>query len=227
MTPLVLSCEHARATVPRPYAHLFAETREVLRTHRACDWGALALANHLSRALGAPLNAGEVTRLLIDLNRPLTHPKVFSELSRMLPPQEKQALARRFHVPHWGRVIAALGALAIPRIHVSVHSFTPVLNGEERVAEVGLLYDPARPLERELCRRWVRALARAAPDWRVRRNYPYRGVSQGLTTSLRAQLGPTYVGVELELNQALWEQQGKRARRVIVESLRKALGEPL
>ena len=33
-------------------------------------------------------------------------------------------------------------------LHVAVHSFTPVLHGERRNADVGLLYDPARPRER-------------------------------------------------------------------------------
>jgi len=39
-------------------------------------------------------------------------------------------------------------------IHVAVHSFTPTLRGVRRNADVGLLYDPARPGELALARRW-------------------------------------------------------------------------
>src|SRR5688500_616803 len=97
---LVLSCEHARATVPRRYARLFRNTGDLLRTHRACDWGALPVARALRQALSAPLIEAEVTRLLIDLNRPLRHPKVFSDLSRGLSAAERTALIARYHAPH-------------------------------------------------------------------------------------------------------------------------------
>jgi hypothetical protein len=35
----------------------------------------------------------------------------------------------------------------------------------------------------------------------LRRNYPYRGQSDGLTTALRRQFGARYLGIELEINQ--------------------------
>jgi predicted N-formylglutamate amidohydrolase len=47
------------------------------------------------------------------------------------------------------------------------------------------------------------ALRALSPAWRVRLNYPYHGASDGLTTSLRRTFGPRYLGVEIELNQAL------------------------
>jgi predicted N-formylglutamate amidohydrolase len=96
-----------------------------------------------------------------------------------------------------------------------VHSFTPELNGKVRTADVGLLYDPTRDAERELCRRWQKALLTQIAatrgdrtniwsDYRIRRNYPYRGSSDGLTTTLRRVFPAlAYIGIELEVNQAL------------------------
>jgi hypothetical protein len=65
------------------------------------------------------------------------------------------------------------------------------------------------------------------PEWRVRRNYPYRGDADGLTTHLRERLpAREYVGVELEVNQALVRQGGaawRHTRAVLVATLRGVL----
>ena len=112
-------------------------------------------------------------------------------------------------------------------IHLSSHSFTPELDGKVRDADIGLLYDPARPGEADLCERWKASLEACAPDLTVRRNYPYAGKGDGLTTWFRRRLPPgTYVGIELEVNQKHVVGAGRHwtaMRKVIVESLRRAL----
>lgn len=62
----------------------------------------------------------------------------------------------------------------------------------------------------------------------MRRNYPYLGRADGLTTHLRRALKtPRYLGIELELNQALLGLTGRGGWRctlgAIVESLREML----
>ncbi|MBX3249703.1 MAG: N-formylglutamate amidohydrolase [Myxococcales bacterium] len=199
----VVSCEHARATVPARHRALLRGAP--LETHRGLDLGSLAFARAMARRLGTELHATAVTRLLVDANRSARRPAVFSEWTRALPDEERAALLARFHAPHRAEVAAACErALGRgPMVHVAVHSFTPVLDGEVRALDVGLLYDPARPVERALAERWQGALVERA-GLRVRRNQPYRGVTDGLPTALRRALGDRYVGFELELNQALW-----------------------
>ena len=111
-------------------------------------------------------------------------------------------------------------------IHVSSHSFTPVLDGKVRRADVGLLYDPGRRGEAELCARWKASLAAFAPELRVRRNYPYAGKGDGLTSHLRLRFAQSaYVGIELEVNQRIVFAAGRRwtaLRRVLIDSLRTA-----
>lgn len=88
-------------------------------------------------------------------------------------------------------------------IHVAVHSFTPVLAGKRRNADIGLLYDPASALERRIVTCWQSAIRRVDRGPAVRRNYPYRGTTDGLTTTMRNRFDPDrYAGIELELNQA-------------------------
>ena len=76
--------------------------------------------------------------------------------------------------------------------------------GQRRNADIGLLYDPQRSGERVFCTRWKEILEEMAPGLRVRRNYPYRGATDGLATWLRRRFSERrYLGVELEINQLL------------------------
>lgn len=225
-TALILTCEHATAAIPAAYRGLFGAQQALLATHRGSDLGALALARRLAKHGGAPLFAATASRLLVDLNRSLHHPRVFSPVTRALSAVERQALVERHYLPHREAVTAAIEAALRPRgaqvLHVGVHSFTPVLHGEVRQTDIGLLYDPSRPGEASLARVWKHALRAVEPRLRTRFNYPYHGTSDGFTTALRRQFGPRrYLGVELEINQGLLE--GPRfapwVTRAIVRSL--------
>ncbi len=230
---LLLTCEHGGARVPTAHRALFTRRAAMLRSHLGYDPGALDMARHLARHLRAPLIASTTTRLLVDLNRSPHHPRVFSEITRALDAPSRDALLRRYHAPHWAKVERALQrhARAGRRVlHVAVHSFTPVLHGTRRNCDVGLLYDPQRRPETRFCLDWQAHLRRGTPRLRVRRNYPYRGSDDGLTTAMRRRFGPRrYCGIELEINQEWWLAQAPRAwamlRRRILDSLRAALAE--
>lgn len=218
MDRLLLSCEHGRNRVPEPYRHLFRSrrARAALGSHQGYDLGALGLARALQRRFRVPLICGTVTRLLVELNRSMGHPKIFSEFSVKLSEQERETLLRQIYLSHRRRVETALRrslGSGAPVLHLAVHSFTPRLKGVTRQADVGLLYDPQRPAERNFCARWVASLCQAAPELRVRRNYPYRGRNDGLTTALRRVFSPgQYLGIELEVNQRLLT--GSRSDRI-------------
>ena len=201
---LVLTCEHGGNRVPPEYRGLFRGAASVLVTHRGFDAGALTAARFLAARLRAPLLSATTTRLLVDLNRSPHNPAVFSRFTRDLPAAERQRLLARHHRPHRDRVrVRLVEELESPGrvLHLAVHSFTPVLHGRPRRFDVGLLYDPQRTREASFCRAWQRHLREVAPDLRVRRNAPYRGSSDGLTTALRREFGPRYLGIELEINQ--------------------------
>jgi len=214
---LVITCEHGGNRVPAPYARLFRATRRALQSHRAYDPGALDLARLLARRLRAPLFFSCTTRLLVDLNRSVTHRSLFSRITSQLSSREKQAIISAYYVPLRERA-AALVARAIDQgcrvIHLSIHTFAPVLRGRIRNADIGLLYDPSRDRERELATALRAAILETVP-WigrhrlRIRRNYPYRGTSDGFTASLRHRF-PTnrYAGIELEVNQR-WARGSK------------------
>ena len=227
---ILITCEHGGNRIPPRYRPLFKRYRQALESHRGYDPGALAVARDLARAFEAELVYSTTSRLLVELNRSPGHPNTFSEATRGLPLEERQALLQRYYYPYQSWVethIAGATARGARVLHISSHSFTPRLDGIERRADVGLLYDPRRAGETRFCLAWKRALESARPGLVVRRNYPYRGYADGLTTYLRRRFAErSYSGIELEVNQkhALGEPRAWRAlRTLLVASLRHAL----
>ncbi len=209
----VLTCEHGGNRVPAAVAGRFATAaaRRALSSHRGWDRGALEAARALARAWRTPLTFSTVSRLVVEPNRSERHPRLFSEFTRTLPADVRETLLERHWRRHRRDVEAAIGAAVeggARVLHVSVHTFTPVLRGERRNADIGLLYDPRREPERALCVAWQGALRATAPRFRVRRNYPYRGADDGFTTHLRRVFPEDrYLGIELELNRALFDRR--------------------
>jgi predicted N-formylglutamate amidohydrolase len=202
---LLFTCEHASNRIPSIYREVADRAGRGLNTHRGYDPGAHELAKRFARKLEAPLFVGKWSRLLIELNRSQHHPKLWSEFSKFLSAEAKQTLVDEYYLPFRDsvtRFIQRESGRGRQVIHIGVHSFTPVLNGETRTADIGLLYDPRRPDELTFCEVWADAIRDAEPGLRVRRNYPYRGTADGFTTHLRKQFDiASYVGIELEVNQ--------------------------
>jgi predicted N-formylglutamate amidohydrolase len=225
----LITCEHGGNRVPAAYRRLFRGGRALLDSHRGYDPGALVMARALARAFRAPLVSSTVSRLLVDLNRSIGHAQLFSDATRSAPAKLRAKIVEQHYRPYRVRV-ERLVRQSVSRgrrvIHISSHSFTPELDGKVRRADVGLLYHPGRHGEAELCARWKASLAAFAPELRVRRNYPYAGKGDGLTSHLRLRFpSKAYVGIELEINQSIVLPAGRRwtiLRRALIDSLRAA-----
>lgn len=229
-TQFVISCEHGGNRLPCQYQSFFCGFESLLRSHRGYDRGALRMARELALSFKAPLFVATVSRLLIDLNRSIGHPRLFSEATKGTPKNIRREILVRYYLPYRKQVEATI-AKAIHGgdrvIHIASHSFTPVLDEQVRHADIGLLYDPSRPGERVLCRRWQACLKAKAPDLTIRRNYPYTGKADGFTTYLRRQFpAEAYWGIELEINQKHAASGGRywqTLRHLITEALHQAV----
>jgi predicted N-formylglutamate amidohydrolase len=227
---ILVTCEHGGNRVPPRYRRLFRDLQRPLKTHRGYDFGALLMAREMSASLEAPLVASTVTRLLVDLNRSPSHPRLHAEAVRDSSREVRQQILADHYLPYRAQAEHLVGkAIARGRrvVHISSHSFTPEMNGKVRTADVGLLYDPARPGEARMCERWKAVLERTAPGLRVRRNYPYSGKDDGFIPYLRSRFRPAaYIGIEIEINQAIVVGAPRRwaeLRAAVIESLRVAL----
>lgn len=204
---VVISVEHAVNTIPKAYQSLFSKDEAILNTHRAVDFGAKTIAQHLASQVPCDYYEATVSRLLIDCNRSLNHPTCFSEFTKPLSTDKKETLIHDYYLPFRQPIEHCIESHIKNNrqvLHLSIHSFTPELHGIQRNAAIGLLYDPKRGAEKEIARVWHALLAHEPPSYHVRMNYPYQGTSDGFTSSLRKRFSEhDYVGFELESNQAL------------------------
>jgi predicted N-formylglutamate amidohydrolase len=229
-----MTCEHGGNQVPPRYRPLFHDLHEALKTHRGHDFGTLVMAKQFAAAFKAPLIAATVTRLLVDLNRSVGHPRLHAKPVRNAAPEERAQMIADHYRPY-REAAEHLVNKAVRRgqrvIHISSHSFTPELDGQVRTADVGLLYDPTRPGEVAMSARWKTALQALAPALRIRRNYPYAGKYDGFTSYLRTRFGPdAYIGIEVEINQAIVlgpPRHWLALRAQLIESLRTTLASRL
>jgi len=205
---LVLTCEHGGNKIPTKYLPLFADDKEVLNSHRGLDLGALDLFDHLSK-LACFSKSSKISRLLIELNRSLGRPKLFSEFTKDLSQKEKFELIDSFYLDYRnevGKNISELIGKGEEVLHLSVHSFTPVWKGETRNADIGLLYDPSKAGEKDFSKNFKQQLLLQSPTLKIRFNYPYLGIADGFTTYLRERFPKNYSGIELEVNQKFASQ---------------------
>lgn len=208
---LVVSCEHAVDTVPDRYIPLFKPYSALLKTHRGIDFGTLAIAEAIKEVIPCDFVQATATRLLIDCNRSLHIRGCFSEVTHNLSVEEKDKIISTYYLPFREQVMAHITKhreQGLQVLHCSIHSFTPVMNNHTRTADIGLLYDPKRPLEKALCQQWKNEIKKQNPLYRIKMNYPYQGTSDGFTTSLRKiYTQEEYLGIEIESNQALTQDK--------------------
>lgn len=209
----MITCEHASNALPVVYRPWLKQHTHLFQSHRAYDPGALAMAQYLAHHLQAPLFAADYSRLLVDLNRSPNHPKVFSFLTQGLSLNEQQQILLNHYFPHRESITQAIHKLHQKNarvLHLAIHSFTPILRGTKRRADIGLLYDPQCAWERNWCKQLKQALSALNSAVVIRCNYPYLGTSNCLATALRRLFTPkNYAGIEIEINQKHVRQGGR------------------
>jgi len=229
---VIVTCEHAVNTVPAPFRGLFMEKSGLLDSHAGWDPGASELAGSISKLSGAPLYEGGVTRLLVDLNRsPDNRKGIFSCISRRLSPADKKEVVSRYYDPFRLKVediVRECVKRGEKVLHLSIHTFTPVMKGKSRKCDIGLLYDTARCAEKAFALELKGGILSRESGFVVRLNYPYQGKTDGHTAYMRRRFPQeSYVGLEIEASQTLYFEGGgrwKRLKEIIAESVADAWG---
>jgi predicted N-formylglutamate amidohydrolase len=178
--PLILFCDHAGRAFPRKLGNL-GLTQSELDQHIAWDIGIAGVAAILSRNLDAPCALASYSRLVIDCNRRLDDPSSIAQesdrievpgnrgLDSMARAQRAEEIFRPYHIAVDKLIKAKIASGQLPAI-LSLHSFTPVMNGFKRPWHFGVLWnrDPRLP---------VPLMARLAqlPHVTVGDNEPYSG----------------------------------------------------
>ena len=188
--PAVLVCEHASRFIPAALDGL-GLSDEAAKSHAAWDIGALDLASALAQMMDAPLVASRVSRLVYDCNRPPEAPGAIPAQSEVftipgnanLSKDQHAARVREVYDPFRDLLAQVLDRHPDQPVMITIHSFTPVYNGQPRDVELGILHDADDRMARALL-----DSARQNTPLKTEMNQPY-SATDGVTHTLREQAG--------------------------------------
>jgi len=228
--PILLTCDHASRAVPRCLCNLGLDDAVIAR-HIGWDIGAAAVTRRLAPLLDAPAILGGYSRLVIDCNRapedagsiPSVSDNTVIPGNASLSDGARRARREAIFDPYHAAIAARLVAYqqgGVAPAFISIHSFTPAMNGKARPWHVGVLWDQdgriALPLLEGL---------RAEPGLVVGDNEPYSAREPVGYTQRHHGHDPGLPHVAIELRQDLvgddagagaWAQRLARLLRPIL-----------
>lgn len=186
--------------------------QENMDRHIAYDVGAMGVARKLGELLDGPVIGSNFSRLVIDPNRGVEDPTLLMKLydgtiipaNRHAGPQElEERLAKCYRPYH--RALDALMRRRVDPVLLSIHSFTPQLQGRaKRPWEIGVLYADDARLARALL-----DVLNEEPDLTVGDNEPYLGHLPGDAVDRHA-LANDHLNVLIELRNDLIETEAQQ-----------------
>ncbi len=149
-SPLLLVGDHAGEAIPRRLGDLGLSTA-ARRAHIALDIGVGGLGARLAERLEATFIAQRYSRLVVDCNRDPARADSIVEVSDGVAVPGNQGIGQTARAqriaeilaPYHDRIVAELDARrGRPTLFVSLHSFTPSLEGVSRPWRFGVLHQP-------------------------------------------------------------------------------------
>ncbi len=205
---IVLLADHAKRALPDEYGDLGLPPAEFQR-HIAYDIGVEQLTRRLAALLGVPAIMANFSRLLIDPNRGEDDPTLIRQLydgtvvpgNYPMAPEEREKRLEKYYRPYHDAVGAMVASVAretgkAPFL-LSVHSFTPVMQGHTRPWHVGLLWDRDDRAVRPLIELLAQDRTLIIGD-----NEPYDGALRG-DTMFRHAIVNGYAHALIEIRQDL------------------------
>ena len=205
------------------------------RCHLAVDIGAGPLTERLAHSLGVTAVLAQYSRLVMDCNRQLMDPSAYLEYgdgilvpgNRNLHQAEKDLRASTLYWPYHealDKQVQRLSKVGPLPAFIAIHSFTPVMNGEARPWEMGVLWDTDMSL-RNIFLEDFRAAGYFVGD-----NEPYSGKApQDFTIDHHAEeIGLPHIGIEIRQD-LIDDDEGvekiARLMHTIIETIPKRLQE--
>lgn len=200
---LILSCEYAGNQVPIRYRSLFP-TDEILNSPEGWDAGALDITVALSEALDVSCFTHQTTRLLVDVNRSLSNPHLFSAFTIGLGDEDKQLLLDKYYFPYRLRVEHALAMLPKPVVHLSIRTLPTVFQESVYLTDIGIVFDSQRTSEKTMALQLMSSLEQIPGDFRIDLKDSSDNAPDGFIAYLRTRFSEEeYVGITVEINEKL------------------------
>jgi len=144
---ILITCEHATNDLPEDYSWTENDKRHFVNEHWGLDIGAYEMANALAAELKCVFVHSLYSRLLLDTNRSIVSDTLFRktgdghevDINKNLTHEEEQNRIKRFYIPYYD-ALREISTKVDPTYILSIHSFTPIYQGEPRSMEIGVLY---------------------------------------------------------------------------------------
>ncbi len=203
ITPVLLVCDHASNRFPKSLGTMGLDYLDRL-SHITVDIGSRATTESLARQLNTTAILCQYSRLIVDCNRNLSDNSAYLDKSdgvdipgnQNLNNNEKEIRESEIYWPYHNAIdtqISRLKRQKVSPIIISIHSFTPVFNGNKREWEVGVLWDK----DPTTARIFINKLTDAG--FLVGDNKPYSGKDlEDFTLDYHAEtIGLPHVGIEI------------------------------
>jgi len=144
---VVITCEHAFNVLPDEYSWTEHDKRHFVDEHWGYDIGAFDMADAMAKELKCVFVHSLYSRLLIDTNRSIAADTLFRksgdgqelDLNKNLTHEEEQKRIKKYFLCYY-QAIREISTKVNPTYILSVHSFTPMYEGQPRSLEVGVLH---------------------------------------------------------------------------------------
>jgi len=224
---VVITCEHASNELPDSYSWTENDRKYFADDHWGYDPGALDMSLYLAKELKCVLVYSLYSRLLVDVNRNVAADTLFRtngdghevDLNKDITYEEEQKRIMKYHHSYYN-ALREVSVKIDPLYIFSVHSFTPLYEGNPRTLEVGVLVS------------YCDDLAQRVNDGIKKRNHyvainePYDG-KQGLNTLdtlLFAKYPVRRQGIEFEFRNDLLlnPEKAPKLKADVLESIKEA-----
>jgi predicted N-formylglutamate amidohydrolase len=184
--PVFFVCEHASSFIPECFNEL-GLVDPARSSHIAWDPGAEAVTRILADRFNAPAVISRISRLVYDCNRPPDAIDAVPQKSEIFEVPGNKNLSdaqitnrvENYYLPFKRTLEKAIEEHQVAPMLVTIHSFTPVYNGQKRDVEIGLLHDDDSLVVDAMLNSIV-----GYQEFNIRRNEPY-GPSDGVTHTIR------------------------------------------
>jgi hypothetical protein len=221
MHSYLFSCEHATCAVPEAYRELFRGAEDVVQSGEGWEPGSLNLAQAFSMKFRTPLVHGDVTRLLIDLEK--DGDGRWSRFSMKLPEATRSKVADRHERPFRTQLRQRI-AEDLRRHAVVLHVM--VRTSAETDGRILLETGKAAPLAEDVASAWRDQMRAVELDVLHR----HQAIPSALQEFLMAEFaGGSYAQIRLTVSQSYFLDgrpwRWDTLKKFLLESLPQAVGQ--
>lgn len=228
-TPNIVICDHAGEAFPEKLNFL-GITDGDRKKHITYDIGTKWIGEYIGEKLNAVTFVANYSRLVVDVNRDESRDDFMPQISdniiipgnRNISSEEKWARIDEIYLPYQNSIRSCVDEFLKHKIGpflLSIHSFTPFMNGKDRPWEIGILWSEEHSIPKDI----IKSLRDNNPELSIGDNEPYSlkaGKDYNNTVELQAtSRGLPSLVVEFRQDMVDTKEKAQKMADILLESL--------